>query len=200
MNTEELLKKLKSNVSNKAQQTLDLIYEICIEQVERGVADFSAATISRLGQKRGVPKAQSIRNKSGVHYRALLQAFTEQHSSIGLQLSIPRRADAWITEIKDPKIQLLVRMQAADLAKAKRMIKEIVPPGLQVCIDDRGSPGTECRLNNVERKALEYTVEKQFLLDNDFVVGKYGDVLNSEGNKVFRPGTIDGIKRALEYL
>jgi len=55
-------------------------------------------------------------------------------------------------------------------------------------------------LNNVERKALKYIVEKQFLLDNDFVEGQYGDVLNLEGNKVFRPGTIDGIKRALEYL
>jgi len=200
MNTEELLDKLKINASNKAQRTLDLIYEICTEQVERGVADFSAATISRLGYKRGMPKAQSIRNKSGVYYRALLQAFTEQYSSIGLLPSKPRQADAWITEIKDPKLQLLVRMQAFDLVKAKKMIKEIIPPGLQICVDDRGSPGIEHRLNNGERKALKYIVEKQFLLDNGFVEGKYGDVLNLEGNKVFRPGTIDGIKRALEYL
>lgn len=200
MSPKELLEKLKPTVSSKKQRTLDVIYEICIEQVERGVPDFSAATISRLGFKRGAPKAQSIRNKSGEHYRALLKAFMVQHSSVGKPPTKPRRVDDWITEIKDPKLKMLVKIQAADLAKAKKMIKEIIPPGLEIYVDDRGMPSTEHKLNSSERRALEYSLDKQFLLDNGFVLGKYGDVLNSDGKKVFKPGTLDAMKKALEYL
>ena len=36
MNPEELLIKLKHGSSPKIQQSLDVIYEVCIEQKERG--------------------------------------------------------------------------------------------------------------------------------------------------------------------
>lgn len=65
MKPKVLLDKLKETVSPKAIKTLDAIYEICLEQEKRGVYDFSVATIARLGYKRGVPKAQSLRNKTG---------------------------------------------------------------------------------------------------------------------------------------
>ena len=70
MNPEELLNKLKHGSSLKIQQSLDAIYEVCIEQQERGIQDFSVSTIANLGFNRGVPKAQSIRNMTGEKYRA----------------------------------------------------------------------------------------------------------------------------------
>ena len=73
MNPEELLNKLKHGSSLKIQQSLDAIYEVCMEQQERGIQDFSVSTISNLGFNRGVPKAQSIRNRTGEKYRALIQ-------------------------------------------------------------------------------------------------------------------------------
>jgi len=200
MSPKELLEKLKLNVSNKKRLTLDVIYEICIEQVERGTPDFSVATISRLGYNRGAPKAQSIRNQAGEHYRALLKAFADQHSPVGKQLSKTKRVDDWITEIKDPKLKLLVQIQASELAKAKTLIKEIIPPGLEIYIDDRGTAKAEHRLSKIERGALEYCLDDLFLLDNGFKLGKYGDVLNSDGSKVFKPGTLDAMKKALGYL
>ena len=78
----ELNEKLKINASYKVQQTLDAIYQICLEQQERGIYDFSVATISRLGHQRGVPKAQSIRNKSGEKYRALISLFADTLVSV----------------------------------------------------------------------------------------------------------------------
>ena len=69
MKPAELLEKLKETASPKGSKTLDAIYEICIEQEQRGLGDFSVATIARLGHKRGIPKAQSLRNKSGESYR-----------------------------------------------------------------------------------------------------------------------------------
>ncbi|ENV66252.1 Uncharacterised protein [Acinetobacter junii] len=77
MTPEDLLKELKKDSSLKVQQSLDNIYEVCAEQQERGIHDFSISTISKLGFNRGVPKAQSIRNKSGNKYKALIQCFTD---------------------------------------------------------------------------------------------------------------------------
>lgn len=57
------------------------IYDICMEQQERGIYDFSISTIAKLGCKRRVPQAQSIRNKTGEKYRALIQAFADSTSS-----------------------------------------------------------------------------------------------------------------------
>jgi len=200
MTPEEALKSLKSKSSSRVQHSLDAIYEICLEQVERGVNDFSAATIARLGCKRSVPKAQSIRNKSGENYRILLQSFSEHHFSSTKTVFKPKKEDAWIDEIKDPKLKFLVKKQAADLSKAKKMIKEIIPPGLEIYVDDRGIPNVEHKLNTVERRALDYAIGEHFLRDNNYTLGKYGDLINQDGMKVFKPGTLDAMKKALEYL
>jgi len=84
MKPSELTIKLKKNASPKTIETLDAIYQICQEQQDRGVDDFSISTISRLGSKRGIPKAQSIRNKAGESYRALIQSFADNSSTKGL--------------------------------------------------------------------------------------------------------------------
>ena len=47
MKPNELLEKLKETASPKAGRTLDTIYKICVEQQQRGLSDFSIATIAR---------------------------------------------------------------------------------------------------------------------------------------------------------
>ena len=128
MNSEELLNRLKHGSSLKIQQSLDAIYEICVEQQERGIHDFSVSTIAKLGFNRGVPRAQSIRNKTGEKYRAIIQSF-EDFSSQMPKRRIPSQSDsAWIDEIQNPKHQLLVRIMASELKEAQQMIREIIPP------------------------------------------------------------------------
>lgn len=66
-----------------------------MEQQERGIQDFSVSTISNLGFNRGVPKAQSIRNRTGEKYRALIQCFAD--SSQTNKLTKPSPSDnPWI--------------------------------------------------------------------------------------------------------
>ncbi len=195
----ESLKHLKLISSTRSHKTLDAIFEICNEQLERGVLDFSVATISRLGQKRGVPRAQSIRNKTGENYRALIQSFVnflpknKPHSK-------PKAVDAWIDEIKDLKLKLLVQIQASQLAEAQQIVKEIIPPGFEIRVDDRCASGAEEMLNAVERRALEYLISGDFLQQWGYSVGEFGDVLDSNNFKIFKPGTIDAIRKALDFL
>lgn len=199
MEPSEVLEHLKCISSSRSHETLDAIFEICSEQVERGIIDFSIATISRLGYKRGVPRAQSIRNKTGENYRVLIQSFVGS-SSKSKALSKSKASDAWIDDIKDLKLRLLVQIQASQLAEAQRMVKEIIPPGFEVRVDDRSALGVEKMLNPVERRALEYLISEDFLQQWNCTLGEFGDVVDNNNSKIFKPGTVDALKKALEWL
>ncbi len=93
------------------------------------------ATIARLGHKRGVPKAQSLRNKTGESYRALLHSFEEHHRGDKPRMET-RTKDDWIEEIQNPKHRLLARVQASELAAANKKIRDFVPPGTRIEVRD----------------------------------------------------------------
>lgn len=199
MSPEETLSYLISVTSTRAHRALNAIYHVCGEQLERGLSDFSISTISRLGFSRGVPKAQSIRNKTGESYRALIKSFADNSPVKKIALR-PKSADAWIDDIKDPRLRLLVQIQASQLAEARTIAQEIIPPGFEIYVDDRRAVQAEHKLNAVERRALEYVLSDEFMCQWGFNLGGFGDVVDASGVKVFKSGTIDAIKKALEYL
>lgn len=201
MTPKELLEKLKKNASSKVQETLDSIYQICLEQQERAINDFSIATISRLGQKRGVPKAQSIRNKSGEKYRALIQSFAET-SPVKNVTELPKRDEDWIDEISNPKHKLLAKIQASELRAAKQQLKEILPPNLRIDVyDHKNAPDlTEHKLSDLERRALEYLLSDSFKRKWYLTENEYGELVDSNNSPIFKIATLDAIKKALEYL
>lgn len=201
MKPDELLQKLKETASSKACKTLDTIYEICVEQEQRGVDDFSVATIARLGHKRGVPKAQSLRNKTGESYRALLRAFEDQHNDNKPRME-KRAADDWIEEIQNPKHKLLARVQAAELAAANKKLRDFVPPGTRIEVRDyqNEAHSEDRKLNELERRALEYLISEEFLGKWDFTVSEYGEIVDGAGTVVLRAATVDAVKKALTFL
>ena len=165
MNPEELLNKLKHGSSLKIQQSLDAIYEVCMEQQERGIQDFSVSTISNLGFNRGVPKAQSIRNRTGEKYRALIQCFAD--SSQTNKLTKPSPSDnPWIEEIQNPKnmisdesfklsdqeVRALQYLLSIDFQK-KWNLK---PTHYGELVDESNKPVFKVSTLDALRKALEY--------------------------------------------
>lgn len=199
MNPQELLEKLKIGATAKQSKTLDAIFSVCQEQLDRGAVDFSYTTISRIGSAQGVPKAQSIRNKSGEAYQALIGCFAEQLKGNRKSVKL-RSADSWIDDIADPKIRFLVSKQQAELHEAKRLVREIIPPGTSIIVDDRRGVQSHHRLSDIERRALEFLASGEFLKEWGYVAGDRGEVIDSQGNRLFKPGTIDALKKALQYL
>lgn len=201
MTPEELLHKLKHGSSLKIQQSLDAIYEVCIEQQERGIQDFSVSTISNLGFNRGVPKAQSIRNKTGEKYRALIQCFSD--SSQTTKLTKPSPTDnAWIEEIQNPKHQLLVRIMASELKEAHQMIREIVPPKQRIDIYDHKNmiPDESFKLSDQEVRAIQYLLSTDFQKKWNLKPTHFGELVDESNKPVFKVSTLDALRKALEYL
>jgi hypothetical protein len=111
-----------------------------------------------------------------------------------------RGPNDWVLEIKDARLRLLVDIHLAKLAEAERLIREFVPPGMEIRFDDRSSARSDFRLNDIERRAIEYLTSEDFLKSRDFELGKRADVLDSEGRSVFKPGTLDALNKVLKYL
>jgi len=201
MKPQQVLKKLKEKASPKACKTLDIIFEICIEQRQRGLDDFSVATVARLGHKRGVPKDQSLRNKSGESYRALLRSF-EDGSTTKKKRGKTRAEDDWIEEIENPKHKLLARIQASELAAANKNLREFVPPGTRIDVRDYQNDSSEIdsSFTEQERRALEYLLSEQFLAKWQFSISEYGEVIDGNGTVVLKAATVDAVRKALAQL
>ncbi|WP_286306125.1 gamma-mobile-trio protein GmtX [Methylophaga marina] len=196
-----MTKKLKQTASKKVCKTLDSIYEICIEQTQRGMYDFSVATISRLGYKRGVPKAQSLRNQSGEQYRALLNSFEEQHHGDKPRLE-SKSKDDWIEEIQNPKHKLLARIQASELAAANKKLREFIPPGSRIEVRDyqNSTLDEDHKLTKLERRALEYIISEEFLGKWGFSISEYGEIVDGNSKVVLKAATVDAVNKALNNI
>lgn len=202
MNPEELLKKLKHGSSLKIQQSLDAIYEVCIEQQERGIQDFSVSTIANLGFNRGVPKAQSIRNKTGEKYRALIQCFADALSQTAKLVKPSQTDNAWIEEIQNPKHHLLVRIMASELKEAQQMIREIMPPKQRIDIYDHKNmiPDESFKLSDQEVRALQYLLSVDFQKKWNLKSTHFGELVDESNKAVFKVSTLNALRKALEYL
>lgn len=184
----------------KKQASLNAIFEVCQEIVESKGTDFRYATVARLGAERGVPKAQSIANATGEAYQLLIKCFA---SAQGTRKRPPRRrtGDAWAEDIQDVRIRHLVQSTLAELAEAQRIIKEMIPPGTVIRVDDRSAgSGLDLKLSSLERRALEYLRSDDFLRDWKMQRGKVGDVLDPNGRAVFKPYTTNALDKVLKAL
>lgn len=200
MTPDQVIETLKEDASPRKQKTLDRIYELCLDLEARGIRDFSLATIARFGRGRGVPSSQSLRNRTGESYRVLIKAFQARNQS---QPRRRRRAhEAWIDELKSERHRFLANKQAAELTALKEKLATLHPAGSLIEIRDyhHSDSPDDARLTNLERRSLNYLISDDFLGRWNFKVTEYGEVVDTSGNKVFKAGTIDAIKKALEAL
>ncbi|WP_409311982.1 gamma-mobile-trio protein GmtX [Pseudomonas putida] len=197
MSPDEMLARLVEKAPRQ-KKTLEAIFAVCREIEASESTDYSYTNVSRLGQGRGVPKSQSIYNETGVNYQALIKCFAAQQ---GVRKRFrPRVGHAWAEEIEDPRIRILVQQTLAELAEAQRTIKEIVPPGTVIMVDDRTGTAPDYKLSRLERRALEYLRSDDFILDWKLQRGQSGDVLDPDGKSIFKPATMQAIDKVLKIM
>tara|TARA_B100000700_G_scaffold104150_1_gene117650 strand:+ start:14035 stop:14658 length:624 start_codon:yes stop_codon:yes gene_type:complete len=201
---ELVLKQLKQKASTRVQNSLDAVFTICREQQKRGLSDFSYSTIARLGRGRGVPAAQSIRNKTGESYRALIASFckaVQKHPKTN-KTNSKGKTYAWIDELDDPAVKLQANILYSQKKEAERLLNEVVPINQVIEVfDNIDISNASIKLTALERSALEYLISREFLRRYGLELGKNGSIVSSDSQKPFFPvATLDGIKKALKNL
>lgn len=199
-----VLEQLKKQSSSRVKDSLDAIYKICEEQQERGLNEFSYSTIARLGKGRGVPAAQSIRNKTGEPYRTLISSFANLNSNPNKPASNTNKGKSytWIEELKDPVVKLQANILYSQKLAAEKLVKEIAPIDQVIEIfDGCSSTSTLSKLTDLEREALEHLISTEFMRRQRLELGPNGSILTTDEKETFFPvATLDAIKKALQHL
>lgn len=201
---EQVLEQLCSKASSRRIESLKAVYQVCKEQSERGLTDFSISTIARLGKDRGVPAAQSIRNNTGEHFRTLIDAFDSlpNAASRATQSKTGNKTLAWIDAITDPVLKLQVNILYAEKKEAERLLQAVVPIDQYIEIRDHvGTISVNARLTDLEREALEYLISDEFMRVERLEQGPRGSIMRAESQKTFfQVATLDALNKALLYL
>ncbi|CAH1601429.1 conserved hypothetical protein [Vibrio jasicida] len=201
---EEVLSQLKKKASSRVQSSLEAVFTICKEQQERGLNDFSYSTIARLGKGRGVPAAQSIRNKTGESYRTLIASFNSstKDQPRSARSTSKGKMHAWIDELDDPVVKLQANILYAQKKEAERLLNEVVPINQVIEVFDNVDVSVaSIKLTELERSALEYLISSEFLRRHQLELGKNGSIVSTDTQKSFFPvATLDAIKKALQNL
>ncbi|MGR5422433.1 gamma-mobile-trio protein GmtX [Vibrio sp. PNB22_4_1] len=201
---EQVLSQLKKKASPRVQNSLEAVFTICKEQQERGLNDFSYSTIARLGKGRGVPAAQSIRNKTGESYRTLIASFNSgtKDQPRPVRNTSKGKMYAWIDELEDPVVKLQANILYAQKKEAERLLNEVVPINQVIEVFDNVDVSVaSIKFTELERSALEYLISSEFLRRHQLELGKNGSIVSIETQKsFFHVATIDAIKKALQNL
>lgn len=195
MTPDQLLDLVKSKSNSRKQRSLDIINQICQEQVERGSKDFSIATIGRLSVEEGGPSPQTIRNKGGEDFRALIASWAE-HSK-GAMKKPPKVQESGISsilgKINDPAVRSIV---GAILATNSKLLKEVnlLKQQTQIVVDRRTIPSPTANIKGItgltasELSALSHAISPEFMKQEGWTVEESGRVVNGIGRTIFKAG------------
>ena len=208
MHPDELIEQLKKTALPRKQKTLDLIYDVCREQYERGSRDFSVATIARIAEARGGPGKGAIHNKTGDDYKGLIKAWAEHTGGVTRKVRqiSENPYGALIDKIENPALR---SMMAGILAENRQMRREITllkTEGNRV-IDMRSTQAEPLETVQIlpassglfpsEIEALRHAVSERMLRDEGWTTDAEGRVLNEAGRAIYKPGFVSGIRKIL---
>lgn len=210
MTPDELLDLLKNKSNARKQRSLDIINGICKEQVERGSRDFSIATIGRLSSEQGGPSPQTIRNKGGDDFRALIVTWAE-HSK-GAMKKPPKIQESGISsilgKIDDPAVRSIVGSILATNAKLQREVN-LLKQQAEIVIDRRTIPLSQAKqqdaslsgiadgLTTTELTALSHATSTELMEQEGWRIEKSGRVVNALGRSIFKAGFTTAIGKVL---
>jgi len=210
INPEEFVFQLSENVSTRKRRSIELLHNICKEQHMRGSKDFSIPTIVSLSNAIGGPSEQTIRNKSGSDYRAVLSCWAQYTNGFNKKIKVERQTstgDEILNGITDPTIRALVGIILAEnrklksensLLKQKTSITIDMRSSTQqpLSIEDTGLVPQATKLFQSEITSLQYAISDEFLKHQGWVADAQGQV-KEKGMQIYKPGYLTAIKKIL---
>lgn len=199
---QDIYERLMSEASDRRRmRSLEAINESCRLLHERHSSDFSYKTIITLGKDRGlpVPGEKSIVNKTGEHYRELIQAWK--------LASLPNKASGikadpndWIEHIEDPILRMSVILLAKELRAYKaKEARKVQQSGAPIILGSAMGQAVSARplLNDSEVVALKAAIDPIVLSLVGLSIGSRGELIDVKGKRIHKPGFRDAIEKIL---
>lgn len=189
--------------SERTRNSLSIINDICIEQLQSKTKDFSIANIGALSEQKNGPKTQAIRNKTGFLYRELIAAYSDSIKSDKPVIS--QGKDSWVDNIEDTTARWLV----VDLIQENKKLKGVndtlksdlknTEHPIQINFGGSGKVLTppSLGLTNSEIDTLKNAIDTTKLTKIGLTVNSRKGIEDASGKRLFGNGFIDAIEKIL---
>ncbi|MCO8055508.1 MULTISPECIES: gamma-mobile-trio protein GmtX [Acinetobacter] len=216
-----ILEDLKSDKSQRTRDSLDKLNALLEAQFNAGKKDYSIATIGRISEANGGVGTVSIRNKTGKHFRLLIDSWATKANTTmkkplapqSKQRGIPRDMDL-LQRLDDPALRAVFGQIIAERNKLKRE-NHILKNNAEINIDIRPNqvihaeqvhqavavlPALNGLLLPSEIEALEDAINEQKIIQRGWTVSKYGAVKDEHERPLFKNGFVIAIKKVLDQV
>lgn len=210
---------LKSQASTRQAKSLSDLNDVLKSQHAAGERNFSIAEIARLSGQRGGPSAQTIRNKTGLVFRQLIEAWAAQ---AGASMKAPinplakgNRApkdNELLVRISDPALRALFGQIIAERNRYRNELN-VLKAHSELIVDRRPVQRLEqpvesgvvqlvqtLNLNDMEVEALKAAIADEFFEQREWTVSEAGQVKDENGRGIYRHGYVNAIKKVLKEV
>lgn len=211
-----ILEDLKEGKSTKTKASLDKLNTLLESRFKNGEKDYSIASIGRSSKESGGVGTVSIRNKSGEHYRRLIDAWATKANTTmkkppvaHSRLNATPKDEELLQRLDDPALRAIF---GQIIAQKKRLESEnrILKNQAEVIVDMRPNkqpaqsnnveimPSMIGLLLDTELDALKDAVDENSLARKGLTKTSTGAIKDSDGQTLFKVGFANAIKKLLE--
>ncbi|MGQ1512271.1 gamma-mobile-trio protein GmtX [Acinetobacter baumannii] len=213
-----ILEDLKRDKSERTQISLDKLNALLEKRFNSGNKDFSIATIGRASKAEGGIGEVSIRNKSGEHFRLLIDAWAAKAKTTMKKPPVAhsRKKETpsdmeLLKRLDDPALRAVFGQIIAERNKYKSE-NHILKNKKEVMIDMRPNsiintsrgqstvellPALDGILVNSEIEALRDAIDENKIASKGWTVTNHGAVKDENGRPLFKAGFLTAIQKIL---
>lgn len=216
-----ILEGLKSKKSQRTKNSLDKLNSLLETHFNAGEKDYSIANIGRISKANGGLSTVSIRNKTGEHFRLLIDAWATKANTTmkkplspqSRQMNMPSDMDL-LKQLDDPALRAVFGQIIAERNKLKAE-NRILKQNEEVIIDMRPNqvihaeqlhqevailPALDALLLPSDIEALEDAINEQKMVQRGWTVSKYGAVKDEHERALFKNGFVLAIQKVLAQV
>ena len=216
-----ILEDLKSGKASRTQDSLDKLNALLEARFNAGERDYSIAAIGRVSKAEGGVGTVSIRNKTGEHFRLLIDAWATKANTTMKKPPVPqsRKLDTpsdmdLLKRLDDPAMRAVFGQIIAEKNKLKAE-NRILKQNVEVVVDMRPNQniGAEQAHQGIQVlstldslllpsdiEALKDAIDENKIALLGWTVSKYGAVKDEYERPLFKTGFVLAIKKILDQL
>ncbi|WP_342624341.1 gamma-mobile-trio protein GmtX [Pseudomonas alkylphenolica] len=210
---------LKAQATTRQAKSITILHQVLKAQYDGGERNFSIAEIARLSTERGGPTAQTIRNKTGLVFRQLIEAWAAQAGTtmkapvnpLVKANKVPKDYDL-LQRLTDPALRAVFGQIIAERNRFRNELNTLKTHS-ELIVDKRpvqhfaqtAENGAvqilpALKLNDMEIEALKAAVSDDFFDDRDWTVSQAGQVKDESRREIYKHGYVNAIKKILKEV
>lgn len=219
IDAQAIFEDLKAQVSTRQSKSLSVLNDVLKSQHAVGERNFSIAEIARLSVQRGGPSAQTIRNKTGLVFRQLIEAWAAQAGAsmkspvnpLAKGNRIPKDYEL-LERLSDPALRALFGQIIAERNRYRNELNTLKAHS-ELIVDKRPMQQFEQpiekggvqlmqtpNLNDMEVEALKAAISDEFFERLEWTVSEFGQVKDEDGRGIYKHGYVNAIKKVLKEV